>query len=237
MHPALFKPDRALLCFHIANGAWVEINPQNVWQAIAMQTPTIGGLRTYCGDKAAIQCLAEILTQAGLLLNVGKNLRPEQVYPVSQMILSNPDYKIFTVADFRLAIIRGVQGKYGSTYDRYDITVICNWLDQYFIEKTTEAEEHSYARRVNCKEEEKIPVLDKDGNPLPYKGAPEWFSEYVKQKAKKHGVDQPERKLEADKFILEQWRKDWNLLPDNDSRPTFEGYCTLKKAILEKHVK
>ena len=43
---------------------------------------------------------------------------------------------LFTPDDFRLAFIEGITGKYGKLFNRLDIGIICEWLDEYNMART-----------------------------------------------------------------------------------------------------
>lgn len=167
-----------------------------------MGTPTIGGLQNYSGYEATLQTIIEMVTTAALLMNVGKNLHKGQVEPVARLLLDNPEYRLFTVADFRLALNRGVMGKYGATYDRFDITVICNWLDQYWNERLEECEKKSPATRM---EKTVLPnavkVLGETFEPLCYP---------VTQEQRQSGVEKRWDLFSADSSgrvgVLAQWQ-------------------------------
>lgn len=223
MLPATFSMERAVTCFHLAIGkAWKEVLPSTIEQAIALQTPSIGAVRKYTDDEATAQMLAEIITQTSLLMNVGKNLRSEQVLPICEIILQTPEYRIFTLADFRLALIRGVQGKYGATYDRLDLTVISSWLDKYWSERMEYAEANSAAYQ---NKEMKAPESE-TAIPMP---------DYVRESVERYlqGLKAFETPFEPDEFILRQWQEEWLNMP-KDQKDGYRTFDVFKRMQTEK---
>lgn len=183
-----------------------------------MGTPTLGGVAFYTGEENALQLVAEMITQASLLLNVGKNLRAEQIYATANMLLRNPDFKIFTVADFRLAISRGVMGKYGTVYDRFDIQIISEWLEKYWVERQERAEQISYEAHMNQKNQ-----------PETWSGScPEWFSAFVAEFVQRNADNRKKEKNEfkPDDAMLRFWRAEWEQM--TAPRPPFQSYCKLQ---------
>lgn len=154
--------------------------------------------------------MRDILVQASLLLNIGKNLMPEQVDPMVDMIIETPEYRRLTVADFRLAIIRGIQGKYGNTYDRFDIMIICTWLDKYWSEFLEYTENNP-------------PKPVQENAPSSPVEIPEWVYEKIGQLEEK-----PKLLIEPDEFMIQQWKTDYDSKCWKDKKPSFENYCKLQ---------
>lgn len=220
-----FDKNRAVACYALTVGAWQNIMPTTFSEAMAMQSPSLGGVALYSGDENTVQMLAEMITTASLLMNVGKNLRAEQIYPTASLILTNPEYRIFTVADFRLALNRGVIGKYGKAYDRFDVGVISEWLNAYWQERLEAAENIAEQRHSQIKSQASGEVGK----------VPEWFLQFVKEFSAKtdKSVARPMPEFEPDALILELWEKQWKEIPEKD-RPSFRNYCTLQKLKFKK---
>lgn len=218
--PAVFNHERGVLCYALTTGAWQNIYPQTIPEAMAMQAPSLGAVILYTGHDSTIQLLAEMITTASLLVNAGKNIRAEQIYPTAMLLVNNPEYRLFTVADFRLAMNRGVMGKYGTVYDRFDVSVISGWLNAYWEERMAEAERMAEIRHSQIKTG---PKPDAD-TPK----APEWFSKFVADfAAKTEGPAKPAPEFQPDDLILSVWKEDWLLIPEG-SRPSFKNYCQLQ---------
>ena len=219
--PAIFNKERGVLCYAITTGAWQNIYPQTIPEALAMQAPSLGAVLLYTGHENTVQLLAEMITTASLLVNAGKNIRAEQIYPTAMLLVNNPEYRLFTVADLRLALNRGVMGKYGQVFDRFDISVLSSWLNAYWEERLEEAERLS---EISHSQTKAAPKPDAD-TPK----APEWFSKFVQEfTARTEGPRKLETHFEPDDLILAVWKEDWLAIPEGN-RPKFENYCKLQK--------
>jgi len=224
--PAIFNHDRGVSCYCMTIGAWQNIFPQTIQEAIAMQTPSIGAVRFYIGEDSAEQLLAEMITTASLLINAGKNIRAEQIYPTAVLLLSNPEYRMFTVADFRLALNRGVIGKYGQVYDRFDISVLSSWLNAYWQERMEEAERIAEIQHSQTKAGT-TPGADA-------KKPPEWFSKFLDGILENaEGPRKQAPAFQPDELILSVWKQDWQAMPDAH-KPSFENYCQLQTIKMQK---
>lgn len=222
IEPAKFNQERAVMCFHLAGGAWRDVNPQTIQDCFTAKTPSFGAVGHYVGQEPLRQMVREMLALATALLNVGKNLRQEQILPTVDFLLRQPGYKLFTVADFQLAIDRGIGGKYGSTYDRLDVTVICTWLDQYWEERMEAAETMAESQHHSQA------LLSEAGKDAQY--MPEWFKKATEAFQAKYNPEPKE--IEPDQPMITQWRKDWEEI--EGQRPSFEGYVKLQILKLQK---
>ena len=227
--PAMFREERAVLCYALTTGAWQDIYPQTISEALSMQTPSIGAVALYTGRENTVQLLAEMITSASLLINAGKNIRAEQIYPTAMLLLNNPECRLFTVADFRLALNRGVMGRYGSVYDRFDASVLSAWLNAYWAERLSEAEALSEIAHSQVKS-----GAGANSGPT---NAPEWFSKFVKEFTAKTNAHKEVKQFQPDAIVIEMWENEWKAM-NEESRPTFEHYCQLCKMRLQanKHL-
>jgi len=95
--------------------------------------------------------------------NVGKNMNQTQIARASDLIIN--EYYFLKPDDFKLCFNNAIIGKYGKTYDRIDIQVICDWLNQYCADRLNVAENLQYSEHCNLKESNS-PLLDKDFKPI-----------------------------------------------------------------------
>lgn len=218
--PAKFSNEKAMQCFAFSSGDWQSVNPQTVEQAMAVQAPTLGAMATYLGDGAAVQVVAEMITAAALLLNVGKNIRQEQVYPIAEIITS--ENKHLTVADFRAAMRMGVTGKFGATYDRLDVTVISEWCTKYFD--------------IRCSTGEGKAIVANNGNKTNGKEMPmpAWMVEFSNSLTAKVEAKKAASPTEPDAPMLAWWKSEWDAMPEG-ARPTWEAYKGFQTAKLKRN--
>lgn len=213
-----FVQERAIMCLAISQGAWTEIRLANFDQAIAHKTPILAALKNYLGEVIASQTVCEIVAYYAMMLNVGKNLQKHQIASMAELLLLT--YGHMTVSDFKLALQMGVTGKFGTTYDRFDIEVICSWCEKYWNERIEHAESKSIVRHSEQKSEEMSGV-----------NMPEWFGMFVKSFVNKHIAQ--EREFTPDSAIIESWRDEWMRLDENE-RPLFDSYCKLQTLKLKR---
>jgi len=184
------EQSRAALCYHLSKGAWQTIKASSLTDCFALRSPSVGAVAHYVGERDAVQMVAEIIANAAALVNVGKNIQAPQIYPTAALIVSMPEFRLFSVADFRLAINRGVTGQYGKLYDSFDITTICAWLNQYWSERMDFAENAATMAMVEQTQNDKF--------------MPDWFSEYLREsKAKQIRIENERREIQAraDEFV------------------------------------
>lgn len=77
-------------------------------------------------------CLAELLSDLALFLNLNNTLSVEQINQVSQAIIA--ECKGLTLEDIAICLNKGKTGKYGQVF-RLDGAVILAWLDKYKQER------------------------------------------------------------------------------------------------------
>lgn len=209
-----FQEQKALQCLEIKRGAWAEINPATIQDCISMQAPTLGAVGHYCGKETAAQVLSEIITATALLLNVGKNLRAEQIAPMAEILES--EFRFMNIADIRLAMKRGILGKYGAQYDRFDIQVVSEWLTKFWEERLEEGQRIA----------EKVFTETSPGTK-----PPQWFTDFVAKYSAKH---EPKTLavIEPDAAMIQVFKTDWDLL--ENPKPKFETYVQFQMLKLSK---
>jgi len=214
-----FLPEKAAQCVRVAeHGDWQQYNPIKYGDAILSGAPTIGALTHYLGSKGAAHCVKQMLAWVNALLNVGKGMRDEQLGPTAQLLVE--ENRLLNVADFRLALKKGVKGDYGTTYDRLDVQVIQTWLNQYWNDRLEAAEQH---RLATYKAEKKA----QEANAVP-------MPESVKELAKSLAVKpEPPKDFEPDELLLKVWRVEFEAIENKDEHFTFENFKKLKIAQLK----
>lgn len=87
------------------------------------------------------KAIASLIARAANITNVGKNLNSDQVVHAAISIALK--YWFMKVDEVALALERGLSGEYGKTYDVFDFTVICLWLDSYWDSQVKEREKEA----------------------------------------------------------------------------------------------
>ena len=204
--PAKFIPEKAVQCFSMVRGGWRDIKPASAEAALKTESPTFGAVRFFTTDRHAVQMIKEMIVQASLLLNVGKNMHDAQAGPVAELIFET--YKYFTVADFRAALKMGILGQFGSNYDRFDVQVISEWCTKYWEIRIGAAEMRSTVKTV---------VVEKDLSVPPPPDVQEYIDQLHKRVEKKEARPAPV----VDDLMVSQWRTDWE---SGDRLTDFETY-------------
>jgi hypothetical protein len=217
--PYKFSQATALRCVDIV-AIWPQLKPATFDDAIKADTPTLGALGFYLGGEQAVQLIAEMITAAAILLNVGKNLQKHQIIPIAELLYMDPEFKLLTVADFRCALFMGAKGKFGQLFDRLDAAVLADWCAQYWSQKA------DYCEGLNARKHKE--------NKQPSSNAiamPDFFKEWMQER---EGWKQREKaKFEPDEALLKQWEKEWEAI-DDELRPEFGLYVKLKTQMLFK---
>jgi hypothetical protein len=213
--PYKFSQETALRCVDMV-AIWPQIKPATFDDAIKADTPTLGALGFYLGSEQAVQLIAEMITAAAILLNVGKNLQKHQLEPIAEVLYT--EFKLLTVADFRCALRMGATGKFGQVFDRIDVEVLSSWCAQYWGQKS------DYCEGLNARKHKE--------NKQPPSNAiamPDFFREWMQER---EGWKQREKaKFEPDEALLKQWEKEWEAI-DDELRPEFALYVKLKTQML-----
>jgi hypothetical protein len=107
-------------------------------------------LRAGTNDIVVRALLAYIISDCIESLNVGKTMNDVQIARAVDLILD--EYYFLKPDDFKLCFNRAIMGKYGTTYDRIDVQVICGWLNQYCDDRLVLADVISYQEHIQIKE-------------------------------------------------------------------------------------
>jgi hypothetical protein len=215
--PYKFSQATALRCVDMV-AIWPQIKPATFDDAIKADTPTLGALGFYLGGEQAVQLIAEMITAAAILLNVGKNLQKHQLEPIAEVLYT--EFKLLTVADFRCALRMGASGKFGQVFDRLDLEVLSSWCAQYWSQKA------DYCEGMNTRKHKE--------NKQPPSNAiamPDFFRDWLKER--ETGKQRERANFEPDDALLKQWEKEWEAI-DDELRPEFALYVKLKTQMLFK---
>lgn len=91
-----------------------------------------------------------ILTDTIQMINVGKSMNDVQIARTADLILD--EYYYLKPDDFKMCFNNAIIGKYGKSYDRIDVQVICDWLNQYCNDRANNADDISMNEHNKIKE-------------------------------------------------------------------------------------
>lgn len=131
-----FSQGLAMRCVQV-NGDYVErmsiSSIEDVWK---VRPPAIVKLAKYNGNTTTVGLIHKVLRDMLQHLRVKENMRlgTQGLLEASKLILD--EYPQITLEVIHLSIKRGVMGRYGDgkVYNRVDINVICNWLNEGWYE-------------------------------------------------------------------------------------------------------
>jgi hypothetical protein len=116
---------------------WVQlmpqISPKNAVEAANLNVPTLRQVSLAKGEDKAATLVEIALLNIRALLNIGGNLRDEQMNAIAVEIVN--DFPLLKISEIVFAIKQGIKGGYGKIYDRVDLAVISDWLRQYGAQK------------------------------------------------------------------------------------------------------
>lgn len=115
---------------------------------IEAETPTLWELRTRLGHPAAIAILVNAFIHAAKLVNLDKNLTPEQIGEVANDTLEL--HGQLKVEEIKFLLKRALRTQ--NVYGRLDYNVLMGWIEQYDAERTEEAmriSEREEAKRLD----------------------------------------------------------------------------------------
>jgi hypothetical protein len=128
---------------------WVQlmpqINPKNATEAANLNVPTLRQVSLAKGEDKAATLVEVALLNVRALLNIGGNLRDEQMYAIATEIVN--DFPLLKISEIAFAIKQGIKGGYGKIYDRVDLAVISDWLRIYGAEKEDNRNPYQFDER------------------------------------------------------------------------------------------
>lgn len=106
--------------------------------------------RAETSETVARALMAYIISDCIECLNVGKTMNDVQTARACDVILD--EFYFLKPDDFKLCFNRAIMGRYGATYDRIDVQVLCGWLNQYVADRMNAADDVSYNQHLEIKE-------------------------------------------------------------------------------------
>jgi len=163
-----FEAEKALLALEASRK---EIIVSSSWKTIddvfSKPTATLSTVKKYKGEETMKAVIEALIISTAAAVNVGKGLKEAQIEMAVDLIFS--EYYWLTVADLKVCFRNAIMGKYGQMYDRMDVAMIMDWLNQYSEERAA----HSIAISQSG--------TRKEGGVL----MPEWFGEKLEKWTKR----------------------------------------------------
>lgn len=122
-----------------------------------METPSLLKVSQTQGEGTVRVILYKLMAEASLSFNVGKNMNDNQLWEATGLVLK--EFQDLKIPDIKLCLNRAKTGRYGKSYDRVDVQVICDWISQYDLERMEEISQAQEKAASNQKI--KIPEIDK----------------------------------------------------------------------------
>jgi hypothetical protein len=112
-------------------------------------TCSLAKFKAELGELKVKALLVWIIADFVQQFNVGKTMNDKQIGRVTELILD--EFYFLKPDDFKLCFNDVIKGKYGTSYDRVDAQVICNWLRQYVNERMEVADHQNYQIHISEK--------------------------------------------------------------------------------------
>lgn len=155
----IFEPDKALMSLQATTKEYLSsLSHQTIEDIVKIPTVSLATLKKYRGESKMVVTLCALILKVSEMLNVGKSMSDVQIQETAKMIFS--DYHYFTLGDFKVCFANGIKCKYGQLFDRFDASVIFEWLAKY-------ADERAEYFEIKCQNDsERLKSLE-DTMPMP----------------------------------------------------------------------
>jgi hypothetical protein len=137
--------DKVLLCHRDWSALIKTRHIQNAETAMSLATPSVSQLKNLRSEEYAIGILVILLKEVCDNLNISGTMTDAQIGFAAQMIAS--DYFFLKISELRFCFLSGLMGKYGKVYDRLDVGVLYEWLQQYDKERASVLAERDRKRQ------------------------------------------------------------------------------------------
>lgn len=209
----LFEEEKARLSVLALDPSAIRVT--TIESAMSGATPALSTVRKYQGDELAKDAVVEIITEAALMLNIGKNLKTHQIEFLADEILLNWYY--LTLEEIKYLMRQGITGKYGELYDRLDVAVISGWLERYDEQRTAQIEKERQGEAAQTSE----------GNA---KEMPDWFLDFAQKFMAQNTERKPGGEFQPDEAFEAMVRQEWEQMQAGKRPPFFEQFLKLRTA-------
>lgn len=138
---------------------------KTVQEAVNSQLPSLAKIKRELlslenGEIVFNSLITKEITGLVNSFNVGKNMSDTQISFVRETIKT--DYWYLKLDELKYIFNQAKKGRYGKVYDRVDCAIICEWLDQYVLERDEIVTEKRVAEQrfqETIKPDEDSPVI------------------------------------------------------------------------------
>lgn len=110
------------------------IHPKTAIEAFKAQSPSVAKIRSVNGEVFTQAFLSLMLCDLVESFNVGKTMNDMQIVFAVETI--QREYWYLKPDELKFIFTNAKTGKYGTTYDRIDCQIICDWIEKYVVERT-----------------------------------------------------------------------------------------------------
>jgi hypothetical protein len=176
----------------------LPIRCRDIREVLTSGKPQISALIKTHGETVVANAVRALIVGVCENISVGKNMTENQIQFAGEMIVEKFWY--LKLEDFALCFRRGLVGDYGKIYDRMDVQVLCEWLNEYESKRN---EECAKLQRDQGREFSKN-IYDTIGTDTMVTLMHKVVDENNKRIADKPQQPMPE-KSEFEKMMLDEW--------------------------------
>lgn len=138
--------------------------PNTAIDIIKSETPSFALIRKELGQTdgtmLARAIMVLIINDLLDLLNITNTMHDHQVARTADMILE--EYPNLRADDFKLCFKRGLKGRYGKVFNRFDVQIFFEWINAYLLEKEQEIEDYRQNENMRFKKDSDFEIGEGD---------------------------------------------------------------------------
>lgn len=155
------------------------------------EAPSIVLIKNELGIFSLIAILNIIVKDFVSSFNVGKQVSVNQIPEISKAIID--EFYWLKIEDFKLCFSNAKKGHYGNAYDRIDIAVIFEWLNNYCDERANYFSLSVVEKNTEQKKE-----------PIDYEAVKEWYKNNRDFMVREETKEEKYHKYKVDRMKQEQ---------------------------------
>jgi len=109
---------------------------RTISDVLKCERPQLSRLTKECGEPKTLAAIEALIFGVVENTNVGKSMNANQIRFGAGLLLEKFWY--LKLEDFSLCFRKGIAMEYGKLYDRMDIQIIIDWVNQYEQERNNE---------------------------------------------------------------------------------------------------
>lgn len=206
----IYEESKAILAYQVGQNKIVAKNFND--SIYSKEVATIATMKKYRGEGMTQLWLTNWILQLSRFFAVKGGIEENQLEVAAELIIE--DFFYFTIADFTLFGKKAIKGEFGTTYNRFDVPTLLEWLNKY------RGQRFQYAMQQNAKNQRQIERAEK-AIPMP-----EYIREFIGElKPKEPKVKPTFENLFNDELIKKQWKKNFD---SEKPKTDFKTYCQLQ---------